>query len=85
LFKDFYQLAPVMDTALYWQLNERSPRIIQRAFQLYRAGFTKVFELTRQMHQQGQTENDLKFAIVLTHTRTGVIVQDNWQFFREEF
>jgi hypothetical protein len=47
-------------------MHKKSPQVIQQAFQLYRGSFTKVFQLTRQMRQQGQTETDLKFATALS-------------------
>jgi hypothetical protein len=47
---------------------------------LYVSHFTKVFELTEQMQQQGQSELDVKFATALTHLRQGSIEQDDWQF-----
>ena len=78
MFGDFAQLPPVLDSALYAQPSDSSPACIQHGSKLYQETFTRVFHLQQQMRQQGRTEDELKFATLLTHLRSGEITQDDW-------
>ena len=80
LFGDYGQLPPVMDSPLYAPITDRSETILQHAFQLYRSSFTRAFELTQQMRQQGITDMDRRFQIVLSNLRTGEVQKEDWEF-----
>src|SRR5436190_17180406 len=71
MFGDFAQLPPVGDPPLYHQPTENNPPFVHQGSKLYRETFTKVFRLEQQMRQQGQGEDDMKFAAVLAHLRVG--------------
>ena len=62
MFGDFAQLPPVGDPALYHQPTENNPPFVHQGSKLYRETFTKVFRLEQQMLQQGQGEDDMRFA-----------------------
>ena len=82
LFGDFGQLPPVMDTALYQSVTNRSPSVIQDTSKLYYDSFTRAFNLTQQMRQQGQDEMDIRFQGALSRLRTGMVTKDDWEFFQ---
>jgi ATP-dependent DNA helicase PIF1 len=82
LFGDFGQLPPVIDSALYQSPTEKSPLTIHQTSQLYRSTFSRAFNLTQQMRQQGQTEMDNKFQEALGHLRLGSVTKADWEFFQ---
>jgi hypothetical protein len=84
LFGDFGQLPPVIDSALYQSPTEKSPLIIHQTSQLYRSTFSRAFNLTQQMRQQGQTEMDNKFQEGLGHLRLGTVTKADWEFFQSQ-
>jgi len=69
-----------MDSPLYAPIMDRSETILQHAFQLYHSSFTHAFELTQQMRQQGITDMDRRFQIVLSNLRTGEVQKEDWEF-----
>ena len=55
-------------------------RFVHQGSKLYRETFTKVFCLEQQMRQQGQGEDDMRFAAVLAHLRVGEVTMEDWRF-----
>ena len=82
LFGDFGQLPPVVDSALYQSPTDRSPLVVHQASHLYRSTFSRAFNLTQQMRQQGRTEMDNKFQEALGHLRIGTVTKADWEFFQ---
>jgi len=80
LFGDFGQLPPVGDRALYHTPNETESASVQLGSRLYKDNFRKSFHLTQQMRQRGQSEQDIKFATVLSNLRFGTVTKDDWRF-----
>lgn len=80
MFGDFAQLPPVGDPALYHVPTENNPPFVHQGSKLYRETFTKVFRLEQQMRQQGQGEDDMRFATVLAHLRVGEVTMEDWMF-----
>ena len=80
LFGDFAQLPPVVDQPLYHIPTQRNAPHVHQGSRLYRDTFTSAFVLEQQMRQQGQGEDDLKFADLLSHLRVGAVTMENWQF-----
>ena len=80
LFGDFGQLPPVMDTPLYACITENSDSVLQHSSWLYRDTFTRAFELTQQMRQEGDTDMDLCFQRALSNIRMGEIQKEDWEF-----
>src|SRR5438876_1958206 len=79
MFGDFAQLPPVGDPALYHQPTENNPPFVHQGSKLYRETFTKVFCLEQQMRQQGQAEDDMRFAAVLAHLHVSEVTMEDWQ------
>jgi len=79
MFGNFAQLPPVMDAPLFHRPGERNPDMVHEGAKLYRETFTCVFHLQQQMRQQGHTENDIKFANLLAHLRSGQVNEEEWR------
>ena len=76
MFGDFAQLPPVGDPPLYHQPTENNPPFVHQGSKLYKETFTKVFYLEQQIHQQGQREDDMRFAPVLALLRVGEVTME---------
>ena len=77
LLGDFDQLPPIMDISLYACITESSHSVLHRSFRLYRDSFTRAFESTQQMGQQGEIDMDLRFQRALLNICMGEIQKED--------
>ncbi|KZV72643.1 hypothetical protein PENSPDRAFT_348870 [Peniophora sp. CONT] len=78
LIGDFAQLPPVMDTALYAPPGVQSSQLTRDGHVLYRH-FSESYMLKTIVRQQGDSDEQRKFKLLLKHASEKGLTKDDWE------